>query len=52
VAQGAQGHQGIHGDQQQAGATGDGHGQAGQQHQGRHDREAAAHPGDAGEQAH
>ena len=52
VAEGREGHQGVDGDQQQAGATGQRHRQARQEHQGRHDREAAAHAGDAGEQAH
>ncbi len=52
VAQSGKGHQGIGGDQQQAGAAGELHRQARQQHEGRHDREAAPHPGNAGEQAH
>ena len=52
VAQGGKGHQGIRGDQQQARAAGELHRQARQKNEGRHDRKAAAHPGDAGEQTH
>ena len=52
VAQSGKGHQGIGGDQQQAGAAGELHRQARQQHEGGHDRKTSPHPGDAGEQAH